>query len=59
MNKFNELIRKITDAIEDAAASVENNKNIEEYLTEAYTVDNDSDMKQYILKYIEEYYYNN
>ena len=59
MNKFNELIRKITDAIEDAAAYVENNKNIEEYLTEAYTVDNDSDMKQYILKYVEEYYYNN
>ena len=59
MKDFNKLIRKVTDAIEDATAYVENNKNIEEYLTETYIVDNDSDMKQYILKYIEDYYYNN
>lgn len=60
MNEFNKMIRKITDAIEDATRYAEDNENVKEYLDEAYgsMVDDMDDYKQHILKYIEEHYYN-
>lgn len=58
MKEFIKLIKKATDAIEDAAEYAAGSLNVEDYLTEVYTIDDDSDMKQYVLKYIEDYFYN-
>lgn len=58
MKDFNKLIKKATDAIEIAAEYAAENPNVEEYLAEAYVVDDETDYKQYIMKYIEEYFWN-
>lgn len=59
MKDFNKLIKKATDAIEIAAEYAAENPNVEEYLFEAFAVDDVDDMKQYVMKYIEDYFWNN
>ena len=58
MKEFNKLIKKATDAIEIAAEYAAENPNVNEYLAEAYIVDDEDDIKQYIMKYIEGYFWN-
>ena len=58
MKDFVKLIRNATDAIEGAADYLIYNKNMLDYLKDHYVVDDETDLKQYVMKYIEDYFWN-